>query len=357
MSKPLAAAYEVLQPYLYEGKDVGQQIVAAKCLGLLNGYHDRWQDAPYQIDSVESVMQSDLYNPETLRKSRSFTVAGKLDVRATEIATGAKVLFDHKTASDDISDFDAPYWKILAIEGQVSHYMMLEWLNENKVDKAIWDVMRKPGISPKSIDKKTSSAIVDGQPYFDLQVPQEDYDRFMVDGRETPLMYAARLTHDCTNERPQWYFQRRSVPRLDSEIHEYGIELWGHGQDILAARQSGRWPRNSGACYVYNSPCSYLGLCSGTDHLESGRWATREWVHPELPILGDGRGTDVLTNSRVRCFQTCRRKHQLRYEIGVEKIDEEERESLFFGTMMHSALEQYFLALQTEQKNPTTNAL
>lgn len=359
MNYALSAAYEVLQPF-HAAPDVSQQIVAAKCLGLLNGYHDRWHDAPYRIDDVEAVLQSDLYNPETLRKSRSFTVAGKLDIRATEIASGAKVIIDHKTSSEDIRDFAAPFWKILAIEGQVSHYMMLEWLNENKVDKAMWDVMRKPGISPKGLAKKDAALVLETGAYFDFELDSIEEERFEAgkddEGkfRETPMMYAARLSSDCAKERPDWYFQRRAVPRLDSEIHQYGIELWGHGQDILATRQTGRWPRNSGACFVYNSPCTYLGLCSGDDNLESGKWTTRAWVHPELPILGDGRGTDVLTNSRVRTFQTCRQKHYLKYELGVEKIDEEEREALFFGTMMHNALEQYFLALKKEQTNFVT---
>src|SRR5579875_472333 len=143
----LSAAFEVVTPCL-SAEDDKQRLTAAKCIGLLRGYACRWADAPYLIDSVESVMTSDLFNPKTNRKSRTFTLAGKLDVRATEIGTGVKVLFDHKTTFDDIADPNSPYWRILAIEGQVSHYMLLEWLNENRVDYGIWDVVRKPSIAP-----------------------------------------------------------------------------------------------------------------------------------------------------------------------------------------------------------------
>jgi hypothetical protein len=348
MNRPLEAALEVIYPVL-ASPDAGNALVAAKCMGLMRGYDARWHSAPYKIDGVEVVLTSDLVNPQTQRKSRSFTVAGKLDIRATEIATGAKVIFDHKTCSQDIEDPNATYWQQLVIEGQVSHYMLLEWLNGNRVDKAVWDVMRKPGISPKAVAKKDVADILETRRYFHFVLSDIDLAKFQEDLRETPMMYAARLAYDCTTERPAWYFQRRTVARLDSELLEYANELWDNGQDILAARQTGRNPRNSGACMAYNSPCKFLGVCSGHDTIDSERWARKEYVHNELPVIGEGRGTEILTNSRIRTFQTCRRKHLYQYEMGVERIDEEEKESLFFGNLWHAANEQYFLTLMKEQ--------
>lgn len=349
---PLNAGREVLSPVL-EDADPSKRLIAAKCLGLLIGYDARWREAPYKIDSVETVITSDLYNPETQRRSRSFTLAGKLDVRMTDIKTGEKVIPDHKTASQDITDPNGPYWRQLVVEGQATHYMLLSWLNGEKVDYALWDVCRKPGISPKALSKADAKAVLESKVYCEYALGDSDLDSLGKDGRETDMMYSARLAYDCSKERPEWYFQRRRIPRLDAEIREYGIELWGHSLDILAARNSGRWPRNSGACFLYNSPCTYLGLCSGHDDLESGKWTTKEWVHPELPVLNDGRGTEILTNSRIRCFQTCRRKFQLKYELGVEKMDEEEREALWFGSLWHSSTEQFFLEMKRQQEKAT----
>jgi CRISPR/Cas system-associated exonuclease Cas4 (RecB family) len=51
---------------------------------------------------------------------------------------------------------------------------------------------------------------------------------------------------------------------------------------------------------------------------------------------------ELLTNSRVRTFQTCKRKHYFEYELAVSRVNEEERESLFFGTMLHVGLESWF---------------
>lgn len=342
---PLDAAQEVLTPHL-NYPDHG--LIAAKCMGLVAGYAHRWEDSPYRIDKVESVVSSDLYNPATQAKSRSFTVSGKIDVHATETGTGRKVIFDHKTTSNDITDPNGPYWRQLVVEGQATHYMLLEWLNGSAVDYALWDVVRKPGISPKALGKAEQLSVVSTARYYGTRIIPEEIERMMAIGRETLSMYAARLTHDCTVERPEWYFQRRPVVRMDAEVIEYATELWRHSQDLLLERRNEFHPRNSGACMLYGSPCKFLGICSGYDTIDSDHWLRKPWVHNELPQT-DTDGREILTNSRIRTFQTCRRKHHYQYELGLERVDEEEREALWFGTLYHQALEQYFLALQQQQ--------
>ena len=238
----------------------------------------------------------------------------------------------------------------LIIEGQVSHYLLLEWLNGRKADEAIWDVMRKPGIRPKDLSKKDCEATLRTGHYFGRELSAVSIGQLRETSREDLEMYEARLAYDCTEERPEWYFQRRSVPRMDAELHEYAVELWAHSQDMLYARRENRWPRNSGACMTYGSPCTFLGICSNFDTPDSDKWTKKKFVHNELiGIEGDGR--DLLTNSRIRCFQTCRRRHYYTYELGIERQDEEEKESLFFGTTWHYALESWFLSAQVESES------
>ena len=319
--------------------DDSADLILIKCRALIVGYDRLYHTAGYVPTAVERTIQADLLNPDTERTSRTFQTAGKLDVEA--VYTSRKILFDHKTTSQDITDPAGPYWRQLAIEGQVSHYMLLLWQNGEKCDGAVWDVMRKPTISPKKITKAEVRSVVSSQTYFGRPVSMESIQAVSLDDRETLEMYESRLIHDCTTERPGYYFQRRAVPRMDSEILEYARELWEHGQEILHARNTGRHARNSGACLLYNSPCKFLGICSGHDSPDSDKWARKAQVHRELPSLG-GDGRDVLTNSRIRCFQTCRRKHYYEYELGIERIDEEEKEALFFGHLWHLALEAWF---------------
>lgn len=330
----LLAALNAIDDALGASPDESRLLIAAKVKGLLAGYDARWRDAGYRATAIEQLLESDLYNPETHRRSRTFRLAGKLDVIADY--GGRRVLFDHKTTSQDIADPNSPYWRQLVVEGQVNHYYLLAWLNGQKFDYAVWDVVKKPGISPKKLSKAERASVVAEGRYFGGVVSNEERQQLAGgEERETLAMYTCRLAHDCTVERPDWYFQRRSVPRLDSEIFEYAGEVWDHGQDMLAARKK-LPPRNSGACMLYGSPCKFLGICSGHDTPDSDKWRKKEQVHAELTIDGDGR--DVVTNSRIRCFQTCRRKHYYEYELGIERQDEEEREALYFGSLWHAGL-------------------
>ena len=353
MSDKLTAGMSAIRQFIGDAPTPERQLMAAKCAGLLAGYDARWAGSPYQVRAVEKFITSELWNPESQRKSRSFTVAGIEDAL---LGLGdMAVLMDHKTTSDDITDPNGSYWRQLVVEGQVSHYMLLEWLNSSKVDMAVWDVVHKPTIAPKNISAKRDIAEIRASGgYFGRHVSQDSLDALDAEPRETFEMYEARLAYDCTTERPQWYFQRRSVPRLDSEIHEYATELWEHSQEILHVRRTNRHSRNSGACMLYGSPCKFLGICSGQDTPESDNWRKAKSVHPELSVMDDRR--EILTNSRIRCFQTCRRKHFYQYELGIERQDEEEKESLYFGRLWHKALEAWFafdLEKETEHVNST----
>ena len=190
------------------------------------------------------------------------------------------------------------------------------------------------------LPNKDVQAAVYSREYFGRELSQESLEHVQETNRESLEMYEFRLLHDCTIVRPEWYFQRRPVPRLQAELIEYAEELWSHGQNLLETRRNGRWVKNPGACMNYNTPCKFLGICSGHDTPDSDNWQRKECVHNELPIEEDGR--DILTNSRIRCFQTCPRKHQLAYELGIDRRDEEERDALYFGSLWHKALEVWF---------------
>lgn len=340
---PLDSALTAITDAISPDSPPEKLLIAAKARGLMRGYDSRWRTPDFIVLAVEQTVCADLYNPATRARSRTFEVAGKLDMVVER--NGRRTLFDHKTTSDDIKDPASPYWRQLVIEAQPSHYALLEWLNGRKVDEIVWDVLKKPDIRPKNLSKKDREWTVNSRHYFGLRVSDQSIEEMEHTERETLEMYEYRLAYDCTTERPDHYFQRRTIPRLDADVHEHAVELWDYAQEIILARRLNRHPRNSGACMNYGRPCVYLGICSGHDDPQSDRWRRKEQVHKELDLTGtDGR--DVLTNSRLTVFKSCRRKHQLQYEVGIERIDEEEAESLYFGTTWHLGLEAYFNAVK-----------
>lgn len=315
------------------------ELVAAKCKALMRGYHVRWDNHEYTPLQIERVIETDLWNVSTGRKSRSFSLAGKVDLVAER--HGRRFLIDHKTTSQDIQDPDATYWRQLSIEGQVDHYLLMLHLLGEVVDNAIWDVVRKPTISPRKLTKKDRAAVASLGEYYGRKV-SDHAKRYVVDSeRESLELYEIRLTYDCTVERPDWYFQRKSMFRLNDEIAEYARELWQHSQDINRQRNTeGEPPRNSGACLNYGTPCKFLGICSGHDTPTSDKWTTKPQVHNELDLEHDGK--NALTNSRIKCWQTCRRKHYYEYELGIKRHEEEDQEALHFGTVFHAGQEAYW---------------
>lgn len=315
-------------------------LMAAKVRGLMIGYDARWKNSLIETISAEECFHLPVINPQTGKSSRTFTQSGKFD--GVVSVEGRNYLLEHKTTSEDISDPNAPYWAILDIDSQVSSYALANWQLGRKLDGTIYDVIRKPGIRPKELTKAVQKQIVSHREYCGFEVPvQIALAVSQGQERECCKLYEIRLAAE-TIENPNKYFQRRIIPRLDDDLVEYAREMWDVGQSLIHARANNAHYRNSAACMNYNTPCTFLGVCRGHDNIESEKWKRKESRHSELPIQFDDEGLNVLSNSRIKCFQTCRRKHFYQYEIGVERIDAEEREALALGTLMHHGLEAWF---------------
>lgn len=348
----MTALNAALSEIQIDNADPTAALIAAKVRGLLIGYDARWKDAGWETLSTEETFHLPIVNPETGAKSRTFTQAGKFD--GIIARDGRKYLLEHKTTSEDVSDPNAPYWRRLTIDSQVSSYVLAKWQQGDKLDGTVYDVIRKPGIRPKEIAKADLQHIMTSRSYFGFEVPVETQNRLVQENkpRECPELYAMRLASECI-ENPEKYFQRRVIPRLDQDIAEYADELWDVGQAIIHARAKNAHYRNSGACMEYGTPCRFLGICSGIDSANSEKWRKVESVHDELA----GIPNDALTNSRVRCFQTCRRKHYLHYELGIRRVDEEDREALVLGTLLHQGLEAWFNHFRKESNDSRSEAV
>jgi hypothetical protein len=346
----LEAALTAINDSLVNANE-SQQLIGAKCRALIVGYEARWGHLEYKVTAVENFVSSDLWNPETQGKSRSYRIGGKMDASTFD---GASTIIDHKSTKEDIEHADAPYWRNLVVEAQVSHYWLLEHLNGRKPESAVWDVMRKPSISPKQVTKADQKFVTISHQYCGRPISDDSILEMQQAGRETLEMYEVRLIQDCVDERPQRYFQRRTIPRLDAEIAEYACDIWDTAKAMLYTRQqartTGRLPRrHSGACFSYGRPCTYLGICSGFDSPDSGKWQIKKNVHSELPMI-EGDGRDLLTVSRIKMYELCPRKEHYSYEVGIERLEEEEVESLYFGTLWHKGLEAWWgYGISTEQ--------
>ena len=319
-------------------------LVGATCKGLLEGYHARWATAQTEIELLysEQTFLAPLRNlaEKNGKNSRTFKLAGVLDKVCQWSGT---VLVDHKTTSMEIDDPTGPFWRQLAVESQPKHYEILLLANGIRIDRTVWDVVRKPGIRPKKLSAANRKKVTSLGEYCGRKLSSETRQLFVNEERENAELFQARLAVECL-EHPDRYFARRSIPRGRNETFDYNGEVWQMGQEILAARRNGWTFRNSKACMQWGSACEYLGICSGYDTPESDNWEVNLNTSRELGCADIQDGKELLTNSRLTCYQTCRRKHYYRYDLGIERVDEEEREALYFGTVWHAALDAWWAA-------------
>lgn len=323
-------------------EDIVSQIRYEQARAQLIAYHERWKDEAYEPFCVEHEYYLPVVNPSTGRFSRIWRQAGKYD--GGVIDGSRRFLLEHKTTSMPI-DQDADFWRTWAINSQASKYMLSAWQEGNKLDGTLLDVIKKATIKPKKLAEVIRRQIASLQEYCGQKV-QDDIVQNVIAGQmeECPRLYGMRFLADM-RANPDKYFARRIVPRLDSELLEFAEELWQTCKEINNTRTTNAHYRNSGACMTYGRACDYLGICSGYDTPESDKWSKTRDVHGELATLNDG--LNVITNSRLRCYHTCRRKHYYRYELGLRRVDEKS-EALIYGHLLHVGLEYWWKSLMPQ---------
>jgi len=261
-----------------EGGDV-DPFDAVKVEELLRGYTARWGDEDYETLAVEREFRAPMLNPGTSAPSRTWEVGGKLDLIVRQ---GARVLIgEHKTSAEDVSP-GSDYWRRLRLDGQVGTYYQGARALGFDVQGCLYDVVHKPTIrqlkaTPVESRKFTKAGA--------LYANQREVD-------ETPAEYGARLREDIL-AKPEAYYQRSEVVRLDEELRDHLFDTWSLGRLIREAQVAQRWPRNPDSCVRYGRLCEFFPVCCGDESLDDTTlFIHSDNVHPELANApADTKGT------------------------------------------------------------------
>ena len=242
---------------------------------LLAGYYWRWADHFLETVASEETFIQSIVNPESNQPARILNVAGKID-GVVKLNDGRLAVLETKTVGQDISA-ESDYWKQKRMDAQISLYVLAARRAGHNVTAVLYDAIRKPTIKPRKLTKAEQSMVVN-----DGHWCGEDVGKQAVE-RETPVMFGARLNADIA-ERPDFYFQRIEIARLESDLTEFERELWDEQQALQARRKRGIWPRNTSACLTFGR-CQYLDLCTAGWTPEQGMpsgFVITDQVHPEL---------------------------------------------------------------------------
>lgn len=266
------------------------QIEETTVRAMLSGYFWRWMDSGIKYLAAEQKFSLKIRNPETGRAIPDWEWSGKIDGIVT-LADGRMAVKENKLLSDSL-DSDADLWRRLQIDSQISGYMIAARELGYPVETVLYDVTRKPTIKPTDVpllDPDGLKVVLDqagnrvltkqGKP---RQTADTELGYVVVARKMTPEEWGEKICNDI-GERPDYYFARREIPRLDKDLDEWKAEMYEVQRTISEAQKSGRWFKtvSKNSC----DHCPYFGLCS-TGWTEGSALPTGfmklEDVHPEL---------------------------------------------------------------------------
>jgi len=238
---------------------------------LLHAYLTYYQSDCLTVIASEQDFKIPLANPYTGRESRLYRLAGKID-RIVQLHDGRLAVLETKTTGVSIDDA-SDYWARLRLDSQISLYVYAARQLGYDVATVLYDVIRKPTIAlHRATPPEKRKYKKDGT----LYANQREKD-------ETPDEFAERLSEDIAS-RPEFYFQRREIPRLESDLAEAQAEWWQQAKLLRDCQKTGRWFRNTNAC-LHPFRCQYCEIClTGADtsvSVPSG-FHVVDNVHPEL---------------------------------------------------------------------------
>jgi len=237
---------------------------------LLLGYDRKWgeeDDLLKEFAIPEKEFRAPLINPATMAESKTFTLAGKIDV----ILPPQKRFVEHKTTSDDIS-VESDYWLNLTIDGQVSGYFAGAEAEGHESNDCLYDVIRKPGLRPlQATPVENRKYKKDGL----LYANQRETD-------ETVEEYGNRLAEEIALN-PDRYYARRLITRLEDDMLDYYTDMWGFARELRENQLANRWPRNPRECQRFGR-CPFFGVCTKTESIDdTNLFVKLENVDCELP--------------------------------------------------------------------------
>lgn len=238
----------------------------------------RWNGSSLTAVASELPFDLPLINPDTGSSTPIWRMAGVID-RIVQLEDGRLALMEYKTTSRDFAP-GAEYWQRLHLDQQLSIYVIAARELGYNVETVLYDVTRRPGQRPlKATPEASRKYTAKGA----LYANQRERD-------ETPDEYGARIAADVV-ERPDHYFSRIEIARLDQDLDDCRAELWAQQKILREMQLAHRWYRNPGACFEPFA-CDYLPICQHRD-LETRTpdgFVRSDEIHPELLLDATSEG-------------------------------------------------------------------
>jgi len=222
---------------------------------MMTGYARHYADGELDVIAIDKPCLSDIVNPATGAKSRSFAFAARLG-RVIRI-DGRNYLVEHRTTSTLDEDYLQRLWADFQVTLRANY---IEKHLGTPISGVLYDILVKSrlrqaaGESVTAFARRKAALLAkskSGKTTAKRQLPESD------------AAYAARL---ATKYCESGMFHRELVDFDAQRRAELSSELWELTQSLLDARRRDAWYQNTSFCFHYRRPCEYLTLCqSGGD--------------------------------------------------------------------------------------------
>tara|TARA_R100001082_G_scaffold104366_1_gene75672 strand:+ start:2143 stop:3282 length:1140 start_codon:yes stop_codon:yes gene_type:complete len=330
---PIFAALDNLHTAEVQGANPYEVASAAALIKEYDQYHD---NSIHEVVSVEQTLTT------TIPGTR-FTLTGRFDTMLRN-SRGELINLEHKTTGQNLDNRFHPQLTKTSFDRQISLYHLLSYLNGKMVAETQLDVIRKVSLRPKALPRGTDELIFGSRleieqedSYFGHKLSQESLTKYQSGNlkKETPEMYGARVCNAIAEDQPKYFKRKTGITRSVKEMKFALQQLVMVAKEIERAEDDKLFYQNTNSCHAYGSVCPYFQLCSGTDSLDSETW------QPRRGAASSGRFN--LSHSRIGVFNSCRAKYFYMYVKGIEKKTREDSDALRYGSLVHDALEQYWL--------------
>ena len=268
---------------------------------LLVGHVWRWQEDRLEHLATEQSFYVPLVNPATGRATPTFELGGKLDgiVRCLD---GRTMVREIKLLGEEIG-VDAPVWRRLRLDNQISLYSDAARKLGYTIDAVLYDITRKPSVKPTQVptlDNDGLKVVVDrqGNRVFNkaaegkVPKPRQTADTelgyTLLSRPMTNDEWSAKLMDDIS-ERPDWYYARREIARLDKTISDYLEEVWQVQKDIRSCQVNNTWYRT-----VSKNSCSFCPFASICEQ----DWKPGDPVPDDMMVVDDPHQELILVESQ-----------------------------------------------------------
>lgn len=235
-----------------------------KILGrvLLTAYATTWSDSGYTFHTAplaEQRIEQPVLGPDG-RPDPNMVFVAVLDVLAFD-HDGRTVIAEHKTTGSKI-DEDGPYWDRNRFGLQPQAYYLAATDDGRQVSYVLWDVVRSPQLVRQfATPPEKREFYKRAGKWGNVGDPKPG--TFLRD--ETLAEYEARIEQLVLGD-PAAFLKRQKFYYSADQLEDIRADIWAVGQQMLAARATGAYPRNLNSCMAYNRPCQYQPVChSGVD--------------------------------------------------------------------------------------------